>query len=194
MAEMKDKSWLCDLVFLVDITTRLNELSTRLQRKAQYAGEMYVHTKGFMNKLGLWHAHIQNVNLSHFPTLKEMGMRPEKKTEFADQLEKLFNEFSARFKDFKSHEYLFEIFSSPFHTDIDKGPINIQMELINLQERTDLKAKYVEMNLSDFYRKYLDQDKFSNLRKCMAFKMALFGSTYLYEQFFSKMGFMKSSY
>ena len=68
------------------------------------------------------------------------------------------------------------------------------MELIDFQERTDLKAKYVEMNIGDFYRKYRDQDKFPNLRKFMASKMALFGSTYLCEQFFSKMGFMKSSY
>ena len=66
--------------------------------------------------------------------------------------------------------------------------------MINLQERTDLKAKYVEINLGDFYRKYLDQDKFPNLRKFMASKMALFGSTYLCEQFFSKIGFMKSPY
>ena len=68
------------------------------------------------------------------------------------------------------------------------------MELIDLQERTDLKAKYVEMNLGDFCRKRLDQDKFPDLRKFMSSKMALFGSTYLCEQFFSKMGFMKSPY
>ena len=84
-----------------------------------------------MNKLRLPHAHIQNANLSHFPTLKKMGMRPKKKTEFADQLEKLFNEFSAHFKDFKSHKHLFEILSLPFHTDIDKAPTDIQMELID---------------------------------------------------------------
>ena len=120
-------------------------------------------------------------------------MRPEKKTEFADQLEKLFNEFSARFKDFKFHKHLFEIFSSPFHTDIDKAPTDIQIQLIDLQERTDLKAKYMKMNLGDFYR-YLDQDKLPNLRKFMAFKMALFDSTYLCELFFSKIGFTKSSY
>ena len=93
MAEIKDESWLCDLAFLVDIATRINELNTRLQREAQYASEMYGHIKGFMNKLRLWHAYIQNATLSHFPTLKEMGMRPEKKTKFPDQLEKLFNEF-----------------------------------------------------------------------------------------------------
>ena len=127
-----------------------------------------------MNKLRFWHAHIQNANLSHFPTLKEMGMRPEKKTEFAHQLEKLFNKFSARFKDFKSHKHFFEIFSSLSHTDIDKAPTDIQIKLIDLQERNDLKTKYVEMILGDFYRKYLDHDKFPNLRKFMASKMALF--------------------
>ena len=144
MTEMEEESWLYELAFLVDITTRMNKLNTRLQRKAQFAGEMYGHIKGFMNKLRLWHAHIQNANLSHFPTLKKMEMLPEKKTEFADQLKKLLNKFSARFKDIKSNEYLFEIFSSPFHPGIDKAPTDIQMELIDLQKRTDLKAKYVE--------------------------------------------------
>ena len=134
------------------------------------------------------------MRISHFPTLKDMEMRPEKKSEFADKLEKFFNDFSACFKDFKSHKHLFEIFSSPFHTDIDKAVTDIQMELIDLQERIDLKAKYVEMNLGDFYRNYLDQDKFPNLRKFMASKLALFDSTYLCEEFFSKMGFVKSLY
>ena len=87
MAEIEDESCLCDLAILVDITTRMDELNTRLQRKAQYASEMYEHIKGFMNRLRLWHAHIQNANLSHFSTLKKMAMRPEKKTEFADQFE-----------------------------------------------------------------------------------------------------------
>jgi len=186
VAEMEDESWLCDLAFLVDITTHMNDLNTKLQRQSQYANEMYGHIKGFMNKLRIWQAHIQDANLCHFPTLKGTGMRLEKKTEFADQLEILLNEFSARFKDFKSHEHLFEIFSSRFHTDVDKAPADIQMELIDLQERTDLKAKHVEMNLGDFYQKYLDQDKFPKLRKFVASKMALFGSTYLCEQFFPK--------
>ena len=186
-AEMKDESWLCDLSFLVDITTRMNELNTRLQRKAQYASEMYGHIKGFMNKLRLRYAHIQNANLSHFPTLKEMGMRPDKKTDFANQLEKLFNEFSDRFdKDLKSHQHLIEIFSSSFYTDIDKAPTDIHMELIDLQERSDLKAKYVEMNLGDFYRKYLDQDKFPNLGKFMASEMALFAQLICVNNFLLK--------
>ena len=68
------------------------------------------------------------------------------------------------------------------------------MELTDLPEKINLKAKYVEKDLGDFYPKYLDQEKFQDLKKFMASKMALFGSTYLCEKFFSKMGFMKSFY
>ena len=115
-----------------------------------------------------------------------MGMRPEKKTEFADQFEKLFNEFSAHFKDFKFHEHLFEIFSSLFHTDINKAATDIQMELIDLQERIDLKVKYVEMNLGDFYRKYLDQDKFPNLRMVWFLKWHFLAQLICMNNFFLK--------
>ena len=44
---------------------------------------------------------------------------------------------------------------------------------------TDLKTKYLAMDLDDFYRKYLDQEKFPNLRKIMASKTVLFGPSYL---------------
>ena len=135
------------------------------------------------------HTECECLSLSSF---KRNGNVPREEDRICRSIEKLFNEFSACFKDFKSYEHLFEIFSSSFHTDIDKAPTDIQMELIDLQKRTDLKAKYVKINLGDFYQKYLDQDKFLNLRKFMASKMAFFGSTYLCEHFFSKIGFMKS--
>ena len=63
MGEMEDKSWLCDLAFLVDIITRINELNTRLQQKAQYVSKMYRHIKGFINKLRLWHAHTYRMQI-----------------------------------------------------------------------------------------------------------------------------------
>ena len=118
---------------------------------------------------GYAYAHIQNANLSYSPTLKQMEMLP--KTDLADQLEKLLKEVLARFKDYELHEHSYAIFSSPFHTDIDKALIDIQLELIDLQHRTDLKTKYVKMDLGDFYRKYLDQEKLPNLRNFMAYNI-----------------------
>ena len=137
---------------------------------------------------------IEQEDLSHFTTLREIGLCPGKGEEFGQQLQKLLDEFLSRFQDFKSHELSFEIFSGPFHTDVDKAPTALQMELIELQERADLKAKFMEeRNIGDFYRKSLTA-QFPNLRKFIAKKMALFGSTYVCEQFFSKMGYMKSPY
>ena len=134
--------------------------------------------------------HIKKGDISHFQTLKETELLPEKKTEFTDQLQNLMNEFLNCFQDFKSH--LFDIFSLLFPMDIDKTPTEIQLELIELLARNDLKAKYMEMSLRcDFYQKHLDQDKFPQLKKFMASKMALFGSTYVCEQFFPKLGFIE---
>ena len=38
MAEMEDETWECDVAFLVDITTRMNELNTKLQPVALAGG------------------------------------------------------------------------------------------------------------------------------------------------------------
>ena len=54
---MKNESWLCDLAFLVDITTDLNDVNTKLQQNGHYADDMYAHIKAFQNKLQLWKAH-----------------------------------------------------------------------------------------------------------------------------------------
>ena len=177
MHEMEDESWICDLAFLVDITKHLNDLNTKLQRNGQFASEMYGHIKAFQCKLRLWQFQMQGGNLCHFQTLslRNSGIYRDKKTKYVEQLQSLMNEFSTRFKDFGSHEHLFEIFSLPFDTDVTKAPADIQMELIDLQANNDLKAKYKGMNLGDFYCTHIDQDKFPLLRKkwpCLAQRMS----------------------
>ena len=52
----------------------------------------------------------------------------------------------------------------------------------------------MEMSLGNFYRKHLGQDKFPQLKKFVALKMALFGSTYVCEQFFPTLEFMNFPY
>ena len=69
MAEMKDKSWVSDLAFLIDTTTRMNELNTKLQQKAQYVSEMYGHIKGFTKQvetLARTHTECKSRSLSNF--------------------------------------------------------------------------------------------------------------------------------
>lgn len=61
--------------------------------------------------------------------------------------------FEERFMDFSSKECYFDVFSIPFLlTDVTKIPENFQLELIELQERKDLKMKFMELSKIEFYK------------------------------------------
>jgi 17beta-estradiol 17-dehydrogenase/3beta-hydroxysteroid 3-dehydrogenase/mitotic-spindle organizing protein 1 len=68
--------------------------------------------------------------------------------------------------------------------DIEKAPENLQMELINLQCNTNLNQKFFETKLQHFYS-YLPKEKFPLLKSFGLRMTAMFGSTYVCEQFFS---------
>lgn len=67
--ELKNKSWIRDLAFIVDVTCHLNDLNLKLQGKSQFIHQLYRHIKTFQNKLQLWKDQLRNGNCFHFPTL-----------------------------------------------------------------------------------------------------------------------------
>ena len=66
------------------------------------------------------------------------------------------------------------------------------MELMELQCDTLLKQKYAEVGIPEFY-KFLSFDKFPKLCAFALRILAMFGSTYVCEQFFSTMKVNKSA-
>ena len=67
------------------------------------------------------------------------------------------------------------------------------MKLVDLQECDGhLKSKFAEVPLVKFYVEYIPHDKFPVLVNHARMLTALFGSTYMCEQLFSKMNFAKS--
>ncbi|CAM4655323.1 unnamed protein product [Lepidochelys kempii] len=65
------------------------------------------------------------------------------------------------------------------------------MEFVELQCDTILKQKYIDVEISEFYG-FLSQERFPMLFSASARVMAMFGSTYICEQFFSSMKINKS--
>jgi len=184
---LADSTFQCNLAFLSDITHHLNELNLKLQGKKQIITQMYHHVKSFKVKLRLWMKQLGEGNLAHFSTLKSLGkVEAECLKEYTDLLSDLLQQFDVRFADFELLEPHFRLFSMPFSVEIENVAEEIQMELVELQCDTVLKQKYAEVEILEFYT-FLSRERFPKLLSAAARIIAMFGSTYVCEQFFSSM-------
>uniref|UniRef100_A0A672MHT6 DUF4371 domain-containing protein n=1 Tax=Sinocyclocheilus grahami TaxID=75366 RepID=A0A672MHT6_SINGR len=72
--KLRDPEFLCDMAFLTDMTTHLNNLNTQLQGRAQTVSDLYAHMNAFQHKRNLFHNGFSSVlvNLTDFPACEEM--------------------------------------------------------------------------------------------------------------------------
>jgi hypothetical protein len=68
------------------------------------------------------------------------------------------------------------------------------MEIIDLKSNSDLKDIFQESDVIEFYKKYVNTDKFPMLRKFACRILSLFSTTYVCEQFFSLMKMTKTKH
>jgi len=188
-----DMVWWQDLSFMVDITKHLSDLNLRLQGKDQIITNMCDQVKAFKLKLVLWENQLRNENLMHFQTCKMYKSSLDENASYEKYAEKILSlrtEFETRFADFNSLEDKFFLFSSISSINIESVPSDMQMEVIDIQCDSNLKAKFLEVGASEFY-KYLPA-RFENTRKFARKIFSMFGSTYRCEQLFSLMKGNKS--
>ena len=184
--ELQNDSWLMDLAFLVDITTHLNELNTKIQGKNQIVTQLYEHIKAFRLKLRLWERQLLENKASHFPCLNKFitnGTASIDLSQFAEEISILKTEFSQRMACFDVHEQDFKIFSSPFDIDVDLVPEKYQIELIELQCTSQLREKFRDAPLIEFYKLYFPKTTFPQLYH-HALKVGVYFPT-LFQQFFA---------
>lgn len=92
----------------------------------------------------------------------------------------------------KSKQQELNIFATPFNVEPADVPDNLQHEIIQLQSDDELKARYNNLSLLEFYRRYVSADDFPILRRHALKYASVFGTTYCCEQFFSKLNLAKS--
>eukprot|EP00066_Takifugu_rubripes_P002448 XP_003964395.1 PREDICTED: general transcription factor II-I repeat domain-containing protein 2-like [Takifugu rubripes] len=100
--------------------------------------------------------------------------------------------FDERFHDVKNIQRELDMFATPFNVHPSDVPDKFQMEIIELQNNNELKAKYHDLSLLDFYKLYVSAEDFPILRRHALKFASLFGTTYGCEQFFSKLTLAKT--
>lgn len=91
---------------------------------------------------------------AHFHRLKDVcatqhaaGMK-----RFKDKIMGLLREFEQRFQIFGELEKDFKVFCLPFTVNASDLPVNVQLEIIDLQCDSDLKGKFAAAGLDTFYQ------------------------------------------
>jgi hypothetical protein len=184
--EFDDPKWLAYFAFLMDISSHLNELNLKLQSKDQLVHVLFNHIKAFQMKLKLFKCQLQDQNLTHFQRMLKL-QSAEYAPQYVAAISQLQTEFQERFQDFRAQERTLNVVTNPFSVIVMETPGDLQMEIIDLQCDSDLKIKFDEVSLLEFYQQYVEMGIFVNLRMYVARIFSLFGSTYLCEQMFSRM-------
>ena len=193
--ELSDVDWIADLALAVDATAQMKELNTKLQAKNLFVHEMHNLVKAFMRKLQFLSNQLKNKILTHMQTLKEVKPSATHLCRYSSMLEELHREFSRRFKNFKNIENEIQLISSPFACNVDNAPIDVQLELIDLQSDPVLVEYFKSASLLELYSSL--KENFRNMRKRaqkILVPLTSFGSTYTCKQTFSVMKLTKSRY
>ena len=69
------------------------------------------------------------------------------------------------------------LFATPFTVETADVPHLPQPEIIQLQNNTELKARYNNIPLLEFYKSYIRDDEFTTLKKHALKYASVFGTT-----------------
>ncbi len=162
----------------------------------------------FSAKLGFFIQQLNAKRFQHFPSVSKVlethaGAAGALNTEkYCDLLIKLGQEFADRFRDFEKLEPCVTfIANSIMDVDINEisgqmaelfcvDPVEMEMELLNLQNDDQLKSQQHSQN----FWSLVEPESYKNLCQAALKIIALFGSTYLCESAFSDMNVMKSKF
>jgi hypothetical protein len=186
--QLENESWNHDLFFLCDITAHLNDLNIQLHGKDQLTFQMFAAVKAFKMKLKLFRSQLSKGEMCHFPTCAQRI--PQRKRRIRRRIRKaiglLIEEFDRRFILSTEEDFQLKMTEDPFSVDPKELPLNLQLELIELQCSAVYRNKHRESSMRDFY-KSLDSEKYKNLIEVAQKTFSILGSTYVGEQTFSIM-------
>jgi len=111
--------------------------------------------------------------------------------QYKDKTTELLQEFKQRFLIFGQQKMDFQVFCWLFTVNPSDLPVDLQVEIIDLQCDSDLKTKFALARSDTFYQ-YLFPG-YSKVTLLATKVLCVFGATYLYGQAFSVMNINKTA-
>lgn len=204
---MKNPDTMIKVAFLVDIFGHLNDLNLKLQGQNKSLSACRKAVKAFQSMLLVYKNDLEKDKV-HFPTLKEYATELEQDADmglFVDFIVKLITEFDSRFTVFNSLDALLLVVTQPFRVNVmdelwqtQAATVfphltQIQRQLIELQADDELKLEFNRDHIEEFWIG-LHPGAFQELRTMAVDLLTIFGSTYICEQCFSSINFIKNKY
>ena len=202
---LQDKQKMTTTAFLVEMFDHLDKISLQLQGKLASLVDLRRHVKSFNVKLDIFKDDIANEML-YFESLKKYSPDADVST-FIDFINGMRKEFEERLSDCKFCDDLLIMVKNPFVVEVNGkwleqaislyphlSKANLQIQLIDLQSDDELGLIYAN-SVKESSEKFwisLNFASYLELRTLSMKVLGMFGSTYICEQSFSNMNFIKS--
>lgn len=194
----QNADFLVKMAYLCDIFEKLNSLNLTLQGKNMHILKSQERVAAFNKKLNLWRKKLNEDAISDcFPTLhtflteNELTLKLDSKNHFEDYLSQLGIWFDKYFP-----SEIFDKFAwiqDPFNIDAPTEFTSSEEEnLIELSCDNILKAKFIKMELSEFWISI--QEEYPLLSKKALRTLIPFSTSYLCEAGFSAVAVIKNKY
>ena len=146
----------------------------------------------FIQKLDLIQQQLTLKKVVHFTTLSTRPAESINHNKYFVLLGSLADEFKQRFADFRKHSKELKLSADPFVICAIDADDVYQLEVIEIQSDSGLKRAFADHDLLTFYSRYVPSQTYPNLSRHALQFISLFGSTYCYEQLFSRMKNIKT--
>jgi hypothetical protein len=122
-ANLNDETWLSDLAFLTDFTSKLSNLNLELQGKNKTIIEMISSINAYKAKFIMLIEDLQQNNLNHFPNMSDHLQKHQNcnynMEKYVAEIKKVIEDFEVRFKDFEKVKIIVQYLSFPFKKDLN---------------------------------------------------------------------------
>ncbi|XP_067303616.1 zinc finger BED domain-containing protein 5-like [Pseudorasbora parva] len=193
---LTDPDWLSKLAYLACIFERLNMLNLSLQGPNTNILTMNEKIDAFVKKLDRWAERVEQGNVEMFPELdehlEENGLSlGNLKTHITGHLHGLLEQFHKYFPKEMQPE-LYDWIRQPFTETRSNLPTKLEDALLELSSDRTFKTLFSSSTLPEFWIAVAEE--YRELSGVAMDVLLPFGSTYLCEQTFSTVTYMKNKY